>query len=179
VKGKNLISVLLAAVEGGARRLAGTMAPGSREPHPRQRGARAEGPDTGFLYQGNLHMESVARAHVQLPAGPMAARVARTALRSHIAGRVSHALERDSAAIVSEIVGDQVIQLVDQRVDVHLAVAPTRLRVEVCGAAPAFDTIAPRDEQSMLAVLIVSELATRWGAEENHQTCVWFEVDWE
>jgi hypothetical protein len=62
----------------------------------------------------------------------------------------------------------------------HLAVAPERLRAELCNDGVGFDPTAvgrPSDATGGFGLLMMDRAASRWGVAADDGNCVWFELD--
>lgn len=62
----------------------------------------------------------------------------------------------------------------------HLAVAPERVRVELCDDGPGFDprdVQGPRGAAGGFGLVMVDRAASRWGVAADDGNCVWFELD--
>lgn len=67
-------------------------------------------------------------------------------------------------------------------VDLHLAVAPQRVRVEVRDVGRGFALPTPKADPLSAGgygLLIVDRASSRWGMSDELPHCVWFEVDRE
>lgn len=85
--------------------------------------------------------------------------------------------------VVSELVTNAVLhgQADDEHhVILYLAVAPQRIRAEVCDSGPGLDpdALPSRDGRpGGFGLVIVNEITSRWGVSTDEGTCVWFELD--
>jgi anti-sigma regulatory factor (Ser/Thr protein kinase) len=65
---------------------------------------------------------------------------------------------------------------------VHMALAPERLRAEVCDGGPGFtphELERRRSEPGGYGLLMVDRACSRWGIAADDGNCVWFELDRE
>jgi len=92
--------------------------------------------------------------------------------------------ERDKLELVlSELVNNAVLHggaTGEDEIVVHLAVAPERIRAEVCDPGSGFDpdALPSRHGQSGgYGLIILDGLTSRWGASGEDGSCVWFEDD--
>jgi hypothetical protein len=62
---------------------------------------------------------------------------------------------------------------------VHLAAAEGVLRVEASSDGPAFTPKAPtaREAPGGFGLVILDEIASRWGVDFSGDACLWFEID--
>jgi anti-sigma regulatory factor (Ser/Thr protein kinase) len=93
--------------------------------------------------------------------------------------------ERDKLELVlSELVNNAVVHggaaTAEHQITVHLAVAPERIRAEVCDPGSGFDPDALASRQGQIGgygLTILDGLTSRWGVSSDDGTCVWFEDD--
>ena len=100
----------------------------------------------------------------------------RSALNStHVEGPVAS----DLMLLVSELVTNAVRHARGDAFEIRLDVRPERLRLEVRDEGPGFaPQVAPREDGSGgYGLLIVEQLADRWGVERDEQGLVWLELD--
>jgi anti-sigma regulatory factor (Ser/Thr protein kinase) len=130
----------------------------------------------------------MARLEVELPASADAARVARAQLHDYIPAMREETQRENALLLTTELVtnafrhgalsADDRITLVVENVDSALRVSirqPTSASgVTVARAAPtrAPDGVVPGG----LGLVIVGELADRWGVDVGPPGCVWFEL---
>ncbi len=83
--------------------------------------------------------------------------------------------------IVSELVTNSVLHgdsSPSHEVALRIECAPERVNGEVCGPGAAFEW-EPHDPDLTtpggLGLMLVDNLAERWGIRRNGETCVWFE----
>jgi anti-sigma regulatory factor (Ser/Thr protein kinase) len=122
------------------------------------------------------------RIDVEFEAGPTAAAGARNALQA-LDGRIDGRLLGDVRLLVSELVTNSVRHSeIHARAVVLMSVSVTEssLRVEVadpgCGFEPK-PRAADRTRPGGWGLVLVDQLADRWGVARDHLTRVWFEMD--
>ena len=116
---------------------------------------------------------------VELPSTSAAPARARGAL-DQMEGRIAPERMRDVRLLVSERVtnagrhaGGEVVRLV-------VALKGTLLRIEVHDPGKGFTLVPPPDDPlraSGWGLVLVDELADRWGIDHHPRTRVWFEMD--
>ncbi|GAC1326296.1 MAG: hypothetical protein NVSMB25_25550 [Thermoleophilaceae bacterium] len=159
-----------------ARRLFGTNTQGSvtardaKPPRPRGGGRGA--------------VAAVERAHFELPGGTSAPGAARALLRDQLAGALAPPRLEDALVLVSELVMNSVLHAgagPGMALSIDLAVAPERVRVEVCDTGQGFDPTAeprPGAASGGLGMLLLHRIASSFGAiAEEDRSCVWFEIE--
>jgi anti-sigma regulatory factor (Ser/Thr protein kinase) len=119
---------------------------------------------------------------VEFEAGPSAAAAARNALLA-LEGRVDEHLLGDVRLLVSELVTNSVRHSSvrpDDCVHMNVSVSEDGLRVEVADPGCGFE-FKPRDADRTRpggwGLVLVDQLADRWGVVRDHFTRVWFELD--
>lgn len=128
--------------------------------------------------------QAVGNARLDLPGSLQAASSARRAIVERF-GELLTAEEQDALRLlVTELVNNAVVHGgadAEHHVIVHLAVAPERIRTEVCDGGPGLD---PGELPSRRGhgeggngLVILDALASRWGVSMDDGTCVWFELD--
>lgn len=123
--------------------------------------------------------------HLEIALAPTAASPAhaRQAVQGLLAGHVGAGELHETLILLSEVVMNAVRHGAphgDGRVEIHVAVAPERIRAEVYDAGPGFDPGALSGEPSVAGgwgLVIVDRAASRWGASPGRRHCVWFELD--
>jgi anti-sigma regulatory factor (Ser/Thr protein kinase) len=122
------------------------------------------------------------RIEVSFEAGPTAAAGARNALVA-LEGRIDDRLLGDVRLLVSELVTNSVRHSnIHARDVVHMSVTVTEnsLRVEVADPGEGFEP-KPRDADRTRpggwGLVLVDQLADRWGVARDQLTRVWFEMD--
>ncbi len=125
----------------------------------------------------------VRRSRVDLPGSVHAASAARQGIVKQF-GEILTREEQDLVRLlVSELINNAVVHGgadADHHVIFHLAVAPERLRAEVCDGGPGLDPGALPERNDSLGgkgFIILDGLASRWGVSTRDGTCVWFELD--
>ena len=116
---------------------------------------------------------------LELPSSAAAPAAARGALEQ-IAHAVTSDRMRDVRLLVSELVTNAVRHAEGAAVRLIVSVAGGILRVEVHDLGRGFVVTAPPDDPlraSGWGLVLVEELADRWGVDGNPRTCVWFEMD--
>jgi anti-sigma regulatory factor (Ser/Thr protein kinase) len=116
---------------------------------------------------------------VELPSTAAAPARARGAL-DRIATRLSPDRLRDVRLLVSELVTNAVRHAGGEAVRLVVALDGDVLRVEVHDPGNGFELKpTPSDplRSSGWGLVLVSELADRWGVDQNPRTRVWFEMD--
>jgi anti-sigma regulatory factor (Ser/Thr protein kinase) len=116
---------------------------------------------------------------VELASTPSAPAQARGALEQ-IAGRLSPERMRDVRLLVSELVTNAVRHAGGGGVRLVVALTGTLLRIEVHDPGNGFERTPPPDDPlraSGWGLVLVEELADRWGIDHHPRTRVWFEMD--
>ena len=118
-----------------------------------------------------------------LGAGLQAGVTARRAIAAEFGEILDQTELDDLELLVTELVNNSVTH--GQADDEHhailyVAVAPERVRAEVCDGGPGLD---PQELPRRVSgpggrgLLILDGLASRWGVSTEEGTCVWFELD--
>ena len=116
---------------------------------------------------------------VELPSTPAAPARARGAL-DQIADRISAERMRDVRLLVSELVTNAVRHAEGEAVRLVVAFTDGTLRIEVHDPGRGFEVKPPPDDPlraSGWGLVLVEELADRWGVDPHPRTRVWFEMD--
>jgi anti-sigma regulatory factor (Ser/Thr protein kinase) len=116
---------------------------------------------------------------LELPSTAAAPAAARGALE-RIADAVSTERMRDVRLLVSELVTNAVRHAEGAAVRLIVSTAGGVLRVEVHDPGRGFDLKPPPTDPlraSGWGLVLVAELADRWGVEGTPRTRVWFEMD--
>ena len=116
---------------------------------------------------------------VELPSTSSAPARARGAL-DQMAGRIAPERMRDVRLLVSELVTNAVRHSGGDAVRLVIALEGTTLRIEVHDPGRGFVLKPPPDDPlraSGWGLVLVEELADRWGIDHNPRTRVWFEMD--
>ena len=116
---------------------------------------------------------------VELPSTALAPAAARGAL-DQIAGRIGANRMRDVRLLVSELVTNAVRHAGGEAVRLVVAITAETLRIEVHDPGHGFTLKPPPDDPlraSGWGLVLVEELADRWGVDHDPRTRVWFEMD--
>ena len=116
---------------------------------------------------------------VELPSTPAAPAQARGAL-DEFGGRISRERMRDVRLLVSELVTNAVRHAGGAAVRLIVALNGETLRIEVHDPGRGFELKPPSDDPlraSGWGLVLVDELADRWGIDHDPRTRVWFEMD--
>ena len=116
---------------------------------------------------------------VELPSTSSAPARARGAL-DQMEGRISPDRLRDVRLLVSELVTNAVRHAGGDAVRLVIALKGTSLRIEVHDPGRGFELKPPPDDPlraSGWGLVLVEELADRWGVDQHPRTRVWFEMD--
>jgi anti-sigma regulatory factor (Ser/Thr protein kinase) len=116
---------------------------------------------------------------VELPSTPAAPARARGAL-DQIADRLSAERMRDVRLLVSALVPHAVPHADGEAVRLVVALTGGTLRIEVHDPGRGFELKPPPDDPlraSGWGLVLVEELADRWGVDHSPRTRVWFEMD--
>ena len=116
---------------------------------------------------------------VELRSTASAPAQARGALEQ-IAGRIAPDRMRDVRLLVSELVTNAVRHARGDAVRLVVALKGTMLRIEVHDPGNGFVLKPPPDDPlraSGWGLVLVEELADRWGIDHDPRTRVWFEMD--
>jgi anti-sigma regulatory factor (Ser/Thr protein kinase) len=135
----------------------------------------------GFLARGTWRGRVVRSAKVELAGGPRAAQRGRRAVEEHLGDSLDENRLASVELLTTELVSNAVRHGgadESQSVVLHLALAPTCIRIEVCDPGKGFEvnTPAPYGEGGY-GLYIVSEVASRWGVAHDMDNCAWFELD--
>jgi len=126
---------------------------------------------------------AVVKAKAELPKVAGAAPAARRIVRAELADRLAEEELETLEALVTELVTNAVAHSgrgPRDTVVLHVAVAPERVRVEVCDGGPGFDpaTVArPPGPRGGFGLVMLDRAASRWGVAGDDGNCVWFELD--
>ena len=126
---------------------------------------------------------AVRHARTDLGAGVQAGRAARDAIAADFGALIDPAEQDTLKLLVTELVNNAVTHgqaSVEHHVTLYVAVAPERIRAEVCDAGPGLDPqdLPRRDGRpGGKGFVILDGLASRWGVSIDDSTCVWFELD--
>ena len=142
--------------------------------------------ETSFAY--HLAKETwlptvVARARVELPSTEEAPSLARQAVHAEIGEGLDEQEAELIEVLVSELVSNAIAHAglaPGDAVVLHLAVAPDRIRVEVCDGGRGFDPselTKSRTAPGGYGLTMVDRGSSRWGISADDGSCVWFERD--
>ena len=115
---------------------------------------------------------------VELPSTASAPARARGAL-DQLGDSISAERMRDVRLLVSELVTNAVRHAGGEAVRLIVALKGSTLRIEVHDPGRGFELKAPPDDPlraSGWGLVLVEELADRWGVDRNPRTRVWFEM---
>jgi anti-sigma regulatory factor (Ser/Thr protein kinase) len=119
---------------------------------------------------------------LRLRGGPLAPSAAREALDRLQRDGLEDSGSQSARLLVSEVVTNSVRHAgatADDWIGFDVELSPDLLRVQVTDHGPGFraaPTLAPPDQPSGRGLFLVSELADRWGTEDEGRH-VWFELD--
>jgi anti-sigma regulatory factor (Ser/Thr protein kinase) len=116
---------------------------------------------------------------VELPSTSSAPARARGAL-DQVEGRIAPDRMRDVRLLVSELVTNAVRHAGGDAVRLVITLRGTSLRIEVHDPGRGFVLKPPPDDPlraSGWGLVLVEELADRWGIDHDPRTRVWFEMD--
>jgi anti-sigma regulatory factor (Ser/Thr protein kinase) len=116
---------------------------------------------------------------VELESTSSAPALARGALEP-MDGRISPERMRDVRLLVSELVTNAVRHADGEAVRLIVVLRGGTLRIEVHDPGNGFELKPPSDDPlraSGWGLVLVDELADRWGIDHHPQTRVWFEMD--
>ncbi len=125
----------------------------------------------------------VSQARLELPRTAEGPRRARLCVREELGVRLGEEEREILEALVTELVSNAVAH--SERgpkgtVTLHMALAPERIRVEVCDGGVGFglaELVKPRAEPGGYGLVMVDRAASRWGIAADEGSCVWFELD--
>jgi anti-sigma regulatory factor (Ser/Thr protein kinase) len=135
------------------------------------------------LARGSWLPSVVAQTRMQLPRTVEAARLARQTVRREAGGQLDRPEREIVEVLMTELVSNAVMHPgpeAGDSVDLHFAVAPDRIRVEVCDSGEGFapgELEEPRTRPGGYGLLMVDRGSSRWGASRDDGNCVWFELD--
>jgi anti-sigma regulatory factor (Ser/Thr protein kinase) len=125
----------------------------------------------------------VAHERFDIPGSVHAGALAREAIGERFGEMLSSDEQQKLRSLVSELVNNAVLHGGadgEHHVIFHLAVAPERIRAEICDGGPGLDPDELRERgrgQGGRGFVILDGLASRWGVSTDDGTCVWFEID--
>jgi anti-sigma regulatory factor (Ser/Thr protein kinase) len=137
------------------------------------------------LRRGEWLPSAVRTVKLEIPGGYAAVTRARREVLAAFEGLLSPDEQADLALVVSELVANSVrhggMMGSEDRITLHAAIAPDRLRVEVCDCGHGFErpqTPQPRDFEAGgggLGLVLLERLAAAWGVAVEDEVCVWAE----
>jgi anti-sigma regulatory factor (Ser/Thr protein kinase) len=142
---------------------------------------RCPGPPA-LLSRGTLEGDAERVLALTLPGGSGAPAVARQALGEALDGRVSEHVHDDALIIVSELATNAVrhggARSEGEELEVHAALLPGALRLEVCDPGGGFEPggHGPRADGGY-GLQVLDRLATRWGVAGAAPVTVWVEFE--
>jgi anti-sigma regulatory factor (Ser/Thr protein kinase) len=135
----------------------------------------------GLLASGTWEASTVRHEKVDLPGGLQAPQHARRAIEEHFSAAVDEATLASVELLTTELVSNAVRHGgadEHQLVVLYLALAPERLRVEVCDPGAGFDAGPPQPYgEGGYGLFLVSEVSSRWGVARENANVTWFEMD--
>jgi two-component sensor histidine kinase len=143
---------------------------------------RFDGKHARQLAEGSWSFKAIRWTRIELEGEQKAPGEARRIVALHMTGVLDRQQSADVTLLVSELVTNAFLHGEGKTsgIVVHLAVAPERVRVEVCddGAGFEFSTDPLKDGHiGSQGLRILDVLASRWGVAGHDGTCVWFELD--
>ncbi len=148
--------------------------------------ARTSCPEQSFAYhlaRDSWLPSTVTQDRVDLPRNAEAPRLARQSVQRKAGAQLNHAEREIVEILMTELVTNAVVHAgrdAGENVIIRFAVAPERIRVEVCDRGVGFSTdelARPRAEPGGYGLMMVDRGASRWGTSAEDGTCVWFELD--
>jgi serine/threonine-protein kinase RsbW len=144
------------------------------------------------LSRGEWLPSVVSSVRFEVSVGPDAASLARHHVVEALGGLLSDIEQSNLELLISELVTNCVrhagmTEGTDQ-IRVHAAVAPDRLRIEVCDTGRGFEPGTPRlrslDGPGLrgdggLGLVLLDRLASSWGVAVEDEVCVWAEFERE
>lgn len=153
-------------------------------PSPRSGGRSHDRTRTGAR-RGDAEYPAPREAHIhlRLPVDAESVGAAHHSVFS-IASALDPATLDDVRLLISELVTNAVRHArlaPDDWIDLEVDMGSNRIRVEVRDPGPGFDPAAlpasKRPEEPGWGLLLLRQVAARWGVERDTVTCVWFELD--
>ncbi len=146
------------------------------------------------LSRGEWLPTAVRSVKFEVPVGPPAAGVARHKVIEALGDQLGEIERSNLELMISELVTNCVrhagMQEDSDHITVHAAVAPDRLRIEVCDTGHGFEPGPPRlrsfegpdgglRPEGGIGLVLLDRLARAWGVAAEDQVCVWAEFDRE
>ena len=135
------------------------------------------------LAQGTWPPANAYIAQLEFDATHAAGAATRRALEAHLLERV----QDDELELLKTLACELVANAVNHdghrakaRVGLLLGASPDCLRVEVRDDGPGFErprSPSPHRDGGGFGLLLVDQIATRWGVADDDGSCVWFELD--
>jgi anti-sigma regulatory factor (Ser/Thr protein kinase) len=117
--------------------------------------------------------------HVKFRSDPATAAAARRGLE-RLHGAVDEGVLEDLRLLVSELVTNSVRHAAPGTISLSVEVGAGRIRVEVADEGRGFDIhdrLPARHTVGGWGLLLVDQLADRWGVTSEERTRVWLEID--
>jgi len=143
-------------------------------------------PEQSFAYhlaRDTWLPSAVTQDTLDLPRTAEAPRLARQSVQHRAGAQLDHPEREIVEILMTELVTNAVVHAgrgAGEKVIIRFAVAPERVRVEVCDRGTGFspdDLGKPRAEPGGYGLMMVDRGASRWGTSVEEGTCVWFELD--
>ena len=137
------------------------------------------------LANGTWLPSVVLQTKIELPPTDEAPSLARHAFLNALAPLLDEPEIELIEVLVSELVSNAIAHAglgEEDSVLLHLALAPERVRVEVCDGGAGFtraELDKPRTGPGGYGLTMVDRGASRWGISSDDGSCVWFECDRE
>src|SRR3954471_1119773 len=135
----------------------------------------------GLLASGSWNGSTARHEKVDLPGGLQAPQHARRAIEEHFGTEVDAPMLASVELLTTELVSNAVRHGgagEGQVVELHLALAPECVRVEVCDPGEGFDAGRPQPYgEGGYGLFLVSEVSSRWGVARQSTNVTWFEMD--
>ena len=144
--------------------------------------ARFSGKQPRQLAEGSWPFETIRSTRFDLTGDRKAPSEARRIVDLHLKGVLGAEQSLDLMLLISELVTNAILHGEGMRsgIVVYVAVAPERVRVEVCDGGKGFEFSTESPVDGVIGgqgLRIVDVLASRWGVAGHDGTCVWFELD--
>jgi PAS domain S-box-containing protein len=123
--------------------------------------------------------EAIFLVEVELEGGAEAGAAARRALDEHLSELATAEELTDLRLAVAEVVNNAVLHGQADAVTLRFAASPERLRFEVSSLGVPFEMgpVSAVDEPGGFGLMIVDQVASRWGVSADSPVCVWAEMD--
>ena len=119
---------------------------------------------------------------LDLPGGPTAPKLARSAVEERLADRVPPRVLEDVRLVVSELVTNSVLQAragPEDHVRLRIRVLDSAVRLEVTDPGPGPGARRPertKDHTGGWGLMLVDKIAGRWGVDPGRPPTVWAEI---